>query len=159
MHRPLRAADSGNGPGRRFGRGLQRTQRPGGNGPGLDGQRRGAARADGGRSVAVAPDAGAVHGKASPGPGCGRQGVTRAANSKRRRSVLRLRRFYAFQALAASGLVWPRGRFDVGGGAWPRPRPPPQKALLRRRGAPDTFSRIRGRPGGSSGPLTGPEQF
>ena len=61
------------GPGRRFGRGLQRTQRPGGNGPGLDGQRRGAARADGGRSVAVAPDAGAVHGKASPGPGCGRQ--------------------------------------------------------------------------------------
>ena len=67
------AADSGNGPGRRFGRGLQRTQRPGGNGPGPDGQRRGAARADGGRSVAVAPDAGAVHGKASPGPGCGRQ--------------------------------------------------------------------------------------
>ena len=25
------------------------------------------------RSVAVAPDAGAVHRKASPGPGCGRQ--------------------------------------------------------------------------------------
>ena len=58
---------------RRFGRGLQRTQRPGGNGPGPGGQRRGAARADGGRSVAVGPDAGAVHGKASPGPGCGRQ--------------------------------------------------------------------------------------
>ena len=30
-------------------------------------------RADGRRSVAVGPDAGAVHGKASPGPGCGRQ--------------------------------------------------------------------------------------
>ena len=71
--RQLQPADSGNGPGRRFGRGLQRTQRPGGNGPGPGGQRRGAARADGRRSVAVAPDAGAVHGKASPGPGCGRQ--------------------------------------------------------------------------------------
>ena len=32
-----------------------------------------AARADGRRSVAVAPDAGAVHREASPGPGCGLQ--------------------------------------------------------------------------------------
>ena len=62
------------------------------------------------------------------------------------------------QALAASGLVWPRGRFAVGRGAWPRPRPPPPTALLRRRGHPSHVLQDRGRPGGSNGPLTGPER-
>ena len=55
------------------------------------------------------------------------------------------------QALAASGLVWPRGRFPVGRGAWPRPRPPLPTALLRRRATPATFSRIGAGPDGLTG--------
>ena len=43
---------------------------------------------------------------------------------------------YTFQALAASGLIWPRGRFDVGRGAWPRPRPPPTNSTSPAQGHP-----------------------
>ena len=107
--------------------------------------------AAGRRSVAVAPDPGAVHRKASPGPGCGRQGITRAAHSKRRRSVLRLRRFYAFQALAASGLVWPRGRFAVGRGAVAGATPPYQQHFSGAGATPNTFSRMGAVPDGLTG--------
>ena len=60
-------------------------------------------------------------------------------------------------ALAASGLIWPRGRFSVGGGVAPATAPPPT-ALLRRRGHPSHVLQDRGRPGRSNGPLTGPER-
>ena len=115
-------ADSGDGPGRRFGRGLQRPQWAGGNGPGPGGRRRGVTGVDGRRSVAVAPDAGAVHGKASPGPGCGRQVLS---GERRQLAAERVTmRSWSLHALAVAGLVWPGGRFAVGRGAWPRPRPP-----------------------------------
>ena len=94
-----------------------------------------AARADGRRSVAVAPDAGAVHREASPGPGCGLQvlpGEGRqlaAAERVKIKAVLRL---------PSIGGLWPclaQGPLSVGGGVAPA-TPPPPTALLRRRGHP-----------------------
>ena len=99
-------------------------------------------------AAAVPPVSGSRPGKASPEPGLRSPGITRAAHSKRRRSVLRLRRFYAFQALAASGLVWPRGRFAVGGGAGAGATPPYQQHSSGAGATPATSSRMGGGPDG-----------
>ena len=55
------------------------------------------------------------------------------------------------QALAASGLVWPRGRFAVGRGPGPGPRPPHQQHSSGAGATPATSSRIGAGPDGLTG--------
>ena len=145
------AADSGNGPGRRFGRGVQRTQRPGGNGPGPGGQRRGAARADGRRSVAVAPDPGAVHGKASPGPGCGRQVLPGEGRQLAAAERVTIEAVLHFPSI---GGLWPclaQGPLSVGGERGRGHGPPHQQDSSGAGTTPATSSRIGAGPDGLTG--------
>ena len=137
--------------GRRFGRGLQRPQWPGGNGPGPDGRRRGAARADGGRSVAVAPDPGAVHPKASPGPGRGRQvlpGEERQLAAAERVTIKAVLRFPSI------GGLWPnlaQGSLCCWWGGVAAATPPHQQHSSGAGATPATSSRIGAGPDGLTG--------
>ena len=101
------------------------------------------------RSVAVAPDAGAVHGKASPGPGCGRQVLPGEGRQlAAARVTITAGSVSSRRPLALSG---PGVDFLLVGGRGPGHGPPHQQHSSGAGATPATSSRMGAGPDGLTG--------